>query len=88
MCVNFLPYCSFITQFSAPNMTQNVAKVVRENCSSNRGAEEDSNFPEFIIVSIDKYLQEYQEMHSAITCRVQEIQIKSPRNHTCTVTVE
>lgn len=54
VCVNFLPYYIFITQFSAPNVTQNVATVVSENCSSQRGADEDSSLPEFIIVSNDK----------------------------------
>lgn len=53
-CVNFLPYYIFITQFSAPNVTQNVATAVRENCSSHRGADEDSRLPEFIVVSTDK----------------------------------
>jgi len=54
VCVNFLHYYVFITQFSAPNVTQNVATVVRENCSSHRGADEDSSLPEFIIMSTHK----------------------------------
>jgi len=45
ICVDFLPYYTFITQFSAPNMTQNVAAVVRENCSSHGSAAEDSSLP-------------------------------------------
>jgi hypothetical protein len=56
VCVNYI----FIAQFSTPNVIQNFTTLVCENSSSHRGADEDSNLPEFIIVSTDKQLRECQ----------------------------